>query len=260
MTEKERFMYLLMGKISESNAPIVFKGAMVTKLILAENGYTALERQTKDIDANWVGTPPSMNALVDTVNHSLGELKNQIYAIAFREYGEKMSAGISIREKQTDEEIISMDIDMRPIHGSRIYHYGEIGFRGVLVDEVLADKLTVLSKKRIFRRVKDMVDIYALGHCVKVNTAAIFEMFQKNPDREVGVFDEFVHRRQDVEHAYERLRGIENKPPFDQVYQYLMRFIQPFVIRDMTPQVWNSQRISWDDCPEPSHGKNDHEQ
>ena len=52
MTEKERFMYLIMGKISESDAPIVFKGAMITKLILSEGGYTALERQTKDIDAN----------------------------------------------------------------------------------------------------------------------------------------------------------------------------------------------------------------
>jgi len=250
MTEKERFMYLLMGKITESNAPIVFKGAMVTKLILAEGGYTALERQTKDIDANWVGPIPSMNTLVDTINHSLGELKEQVYAVAFREYGEKMSAGISLREKQTDEEIISMDIDMRPIHGSRMYHYGEIGVKGVLVDEVLADKLTVLSKQRIFRRVKDMVDIYALAHCVKVNTGNIYELFKKNPDREIGAFDEFIHRRQDVEHAYDRLRGITDKPPFSQVYDYVISFIQPFANRDETPRVWSSENLSWDICPD----------
>jgi len=249
MTEKEQFMYLLMGSISDSDAPIVFKGAMVIKLILSENGYTALERQTKDIDANWVGAPPSMGALVDTINHSLGKLKNHIYAVAFREYGEKMSAGVSIREERTNEEIISMDIDIRPIHGSKIYHYGEIGVKGVLVDEVLSDKLTVLSKKRIFRRVKDMVDIFALAHCVKVNTLEIFEVFKKSPEREIGSFDEFIHGRHDVEHAYNRLRGIENKPPFDQVYEYVMHFIQPFANRDMTPRVWNSEKASWEDCP-----------
>jgi hypothetical protein len=167
MTEKEKFMYRLMGKLSESDAPIVFKGAMITKLILAECGYTSLERQTKDIDAAWTGALPSMNALVEAINHSLGDLRNRVYALPFREYEEKMSAGISIREKQTDEEIFSMDIDMRPTYGSRMYHYGEISVKGVLADEVLSDKITVLSLARILRRVKDVVDIYALAHCVK---------------------------------------------------------------------------------------------
>ena len=131
MTDKENFMYKIMGKISGTDAPIVFKGALITKLILADGGYTSLERQTRDVDANWVGKPPSMNVLVDTINNSLGELKEQIYAVAFREYGDKMSAGISIREKQTDDEIITMDIDMRPIQGSKIYHYGKISVKGV---------------------------------------------------------------------------------------------------------------------------------
>ena len=93
MTEKEQFMYRLMGEISKSDAPIVFKGAMITKLILAEGGYSALERQTRDIDANWLGAPPSMSALVATVNDALGDLGKTICAVAFREYGEKMSAG-----------------------------------------------------------------------------------------------------------------------------------------------------------------------
>jgi len=154
LTGQEEFIYQIMGKISESDVPIVFKGAMITKLILAEGGYTALERQTRDIDANWVGSLPTMEYLVGTINASLCELKDQIYTVAFRDYGEKMSAGISIREKQTGEEIISMDVDMRPIHGSKLYHYGEIIVRGVFVNEIISDKILVLSQKMIFRRVK----------------------------------------------------------------------------------------------------------
>ena len=63
MTRHEKLMYQVLERISKADTPIVFKGALITKLILAENGYTALERQTKDIDANWIGLPPSMNAL-----------------------------------------------------------------------------------------------------------------------------------------------------------------------------------------------------
>jgi len=64
---------------------------------------------------------------------------------------------------------------------------------------------------------------------------------------EVGTFDEFFHRRADVKHAYEKLRGVENKPPFDQIYDYLSVFILPFVNRDTTPRVWDSSKLTWDD-------------
>lgn len=251
MTEKEKFMYKIMGKISESDVPIVFKGALVTKLILTENGYTALERQTKDIDANWVDTPPSMDVLVEAINNSLGEFKNEMYAVAFREYGTKTSAGISIRGKDTDEEIISMDISVKPVHGNKIYHYGEISIKGVLANEILSDKITVMSKKMIFRRAKDIVDVYALAHCVRVRTSEIFEIFRKNPNREVGIFDEFYNHRQEVEHAYEKLEGIEDKPKFDGVYSYLKNFVRPFAEKDMIPKVWDNGKAVWEnECRE----------
>ena len=90
------------------------------------------------------------------------------------------------------------------------------------------------------------MDVYALSHCVSVNTADMFEMFRKNPDRELGVFDEFYNSQQDVEHAYEQLRGVENKPPFAHVYSYLKKFLQPFAARDTTPRIWNSDKMTWE--------------
>ena len=39
MREKEQLMYQIIGMLSNINAPIVFKGALITKLILKENGY-----------------------------------------------------------------------------------------------------------------------------------------------------------------------------------------------------------------------------
>jgi hypothetical protein len=246
MTEHEQLMYQILGKISEADAPIVFKGALITKLVLAENGFTMLDRKTADIDANWIGTPPTMETLATTIQNALGDMQNQLYAAADRQYGERKSAGISIRTKETDEEIVSMDISMKPVMGSRIYHYGEISIRGVLPNEILTDKITVLSKRLVFRRSKDLVDVYALTHCVKVLTAKIFGIISRK-HLELGEFTDLLTRRADVEHAYNMLKGIDGKPPFDDVYAYLTKFVQPFSQRDKTPRVWSSRNQVWDD-------------
>jgi len=247
MTEKEKLMYQIMGEITKSGAPIVFKGAMVTKLILEEGGYTALERQTKDIDANWIGEHPSMDALVKTINTSLGALEDKVIAVSFRDYGEKMSAGVSLREKTSGDELFSLDIDMRAICGSRMYHRGEMSIRGVLVNEILSDKISVLSDQMIFRRAKDMVDVYALSQCVEVQVSEIIRTTRSRPDRVIGAFTEFTNRRDELEHAYEKLRGITNKPPFNQLYQYLKVFLQPFISQGMTHQIWNSTESRWEE-------------
>ena len=247
MTQKEKLMYQIMGKVSESDAPIVFKGAMVTKLILAESGYTDLERQTKDIDANWIGIPPTMEDLVDTINKALEGFNGDLYAQAIRVYDDKKSAGIAIVETATGNRIITLDISIKPVHGSRVYYHGEIGVRGVLANEILADKLTVMSKRLIFRRTKDIIDVYAITHCVHVVTSDIYEIFKKHPTREVGTFDEFFNRISDLEHAYNKLAGVEGKPAFDDVYSYLSIFVQPFAQRDETPRVWFRDGLKWED-------------
>jgi len=249
MTEHEKLMYQVLGRVSAGSAPIVFKGALITKLILDESGYSDVSRQTKDIDANWIGTPPSMDDLVSAINSSLGDLRSQFHAVAFRQYAERTSAGISIIRNDTDDEVMLMDISVKPVIGSRIYHYGEAEIRGVLANEILADKISVLSKRHMFRRAKDIVDVYALAHCVKVHTKEIFDIYKSNPSREVGAFTEFYSLRRDVEHAYNKLAGIDGKPPFDGVYVYLSKFLQPFARREELPKLWNSDILVWEAVP-----------
>ena len=63
MTEQEKLMYEILGQITTSDIPIVFKGGLITKLILNESGLSSVQRTTKDIDANWIGQPPSIKLL-----------------------------------------------------------------------------------------------------------------------------------------------------------------------------------------------------
>ena len=66
MTITESKMYEILAVISNTEAPIIFKGALITKLILKEQGFDQIERMTRDIDANWVGEKPAMDELVET--------------------------------------------------------------------------------------------------------------------------------------------------------------------------------------------------
>ncbi len=246
MNKHEHLMYQVLGNISEAGIPIVFKGALITKLILAEHRFVLLNRPTIDIDANWLDTPPSMDGLVNTIQQSLGDMQEHFHAVAIREYGENKSAGISIRVKTMDEEVMSMDISIKPVFGSRVYYYGKIGIKGVLPNEILADKITVLSKPVLFRRAKDLIDVYALAHCLEVQTVEIHDLLQSK-SAIVGGFTELYSRHDDVKHAYNKLKGIEDKPLFKDVYSYLIKFIYPFALQDKTPRIWNNNTQNWDD-------------
>ena len=98
----------------------------------------------------------------------------------------------------------------------------------------------------MFRREKDLIDVYALTHCVRVMTAEIFEIVNSK-HLELGEYTDLLTRHTDVEHAYNKLNGVEGKPPFNDVYPYLTAFVRPFAQRDEKPLIWNSSKQAWDD-------------
>lgn len=250
MTDKEKMMYEIIGKISSSDIPIVFKGGLVTKLILLEKGFNGIERTTKDIDANWIEKPPSMSSMTDSINTALGDLRERFIAEPSREYGEGRSAGFKLKDKKTDEVILSMDIDIKSLIGSKTYFYGEIAFKGVLANEIIADKVSAMSTDAIFKhRTKDIVDVFALSHCVNISTQEIYELCKKM-GREINSFYAFYERKADIEHAYNMLKGIEGKPPFTEVYCYLEKFVEPFAIRNAADKIWSADKVSWQEVKE----------
>lgn len=250
MTEKEKLMYDVLAKISDIDVPIVFKGALITKLILEEHGYKEIQRMTKDIDANWVGNPPSMSYLSATIRGALAELNDRFNVEESREYGQGRSAGLTIRDKVTGDKVISMDIDIKPSSGERLYYYGEASIKGVLANDILADKICTMSSDAVFKhRAKDMIDVYALTHCVIVDVKEIFDTCRKS-NRNLQSFESFFGRKDDVEHAYNKLKGIQGKPDFSVVYDYLSKFVVPFAEKKIKHQIWNPNKKSWqqDEC------------
>lgn len=245
MTEQEKLMYDLLGKLSSTDIPIIFKGGLITKLVLEQHGFGELQRATIDIDANWTAKPPTMEQLISTLTEALGELQEQYELVPFREYGEKKSAGLNLIDKASGSKVISMDVEISPLINGTIYYFGEMTIKGVLADEILADKIYAISTDVVYKhRAKDLVDAYALSQCLDVNVGKILDVCRQK-GREIQSFDGLLNRTSDVEHAYNKLKRIEGKPEFSKIYAYLSRFVQPFVMKNDADLVWDCKKMIW---------------
>lgn len=247
MTEREAVLYQIMSILYKADVPLVFKGALVVKAILNEHEFNWLERETRDIDANWVNTPPSMDTLVSMTNNAFDGALNNFKAVAIQEYTEKQSACLEIIEKNTNTPYATIDIKIKPYTNYMVYCVDEVSFKGVMVNEILADKISVLSGNKIFRRAKDLVDVYALSHCVEIRVADIFETCERE-GRVISSFDAFLNRKDDLKHAYNKLQRIQGKPSFNIVYSYMENFLRPFVEQTPDDMIWNSQDCIWEEA------------
>jgi hypothetical protein len=241
----EKILYHLAGELSETGVPIVVKGALVTKLILMENNYDTI-RNTRDIDIDWVEEPlPPMEELVNWVNRSLEKIRPDLYAALKREYIYGIqTAGIDVSDKKTGEKVFSIDVGIGFLDNSKIYNYENITFQGVLPIRILADKICALSGDTFLRRAKDLMDIYALSRCVNIQTKEILNIWGKT-GQTTGNFNVFLNRLPELEKAYNKLLGIVNKPPFQEVYSLLNNFIRPFVEKNKLNQFWDYKSQTW---------------
>ena len=161
ITAEEKMMYDVMKAIYESDIPVNFKGSMVLKACLIEAGYTEDTRHTVDIDGNWNSdTPPSADQMVDSLQRAIDKSKIELKVSIYRMYGEGRSAGFNLTDKTTDEILFTMDVDVnRPMPPTKIYEIQGIRFCGVSPIQMIADKTAVVSTDKVFRRIKDVVDL-----------------------------------------------------------------------------------------------------
>ena len=234
LSAEEKMMYAVMNAIYSSGIPIDFKGAMVLKACLMEAGFKEDLRHTADIDANWYSdTPPSTEQLVESLATALQNDGINLHVDLYRMYGEGRSAGFELADISTGEILFTMDVDVnRPVQPTQIYEVSGLRFRGISPDQMLADKISAISTDKVFRRVKDVVDLYYLSQVFEFDRDRL-EQTLINSGRVLEDFYGFLHRREDLKHAYEKFRftGGINKPPFEAVYDQVKSYL-----REILPQ------------------------
>ena len=234
LTAEEKLMYAVMKAIYDSGIPISFKGSMVLKACLMEAGYVEDTRHTVDIDANWNSdTPPTGEQMVESLQNALRNSGIDLDVSIFRPYGGGRSAGFELKDKDTDEVLFSMDIDVnRPIPPTKIYEVEGLRFCGVSSTQMIADKAAVISTDKVFRRVKDVVDLYYISKVFQFDKTDVLQTL-KNSGRTLDTFHGFLHRPQELQHSYEKFRfeGGVYKPPFEEVYLTVKNYIKDVLPR-----------------------------
>lgn len=225
---EEQLMYEVMRAVYESGIPVSFKGSMVLKACLLEAGFADDTRHTVDIDGNWHSeTALSGEQMVDSLQKAITDQGIALDVNLYRMYGEKRSAGFELIERETGDVLFTMDVDVnRPEAPSRVYEMEGIKFRGVSPLQMLADKTSVVSSEKVFRRIKDLVDLYYMSKAFEYDSGAVLQTL-KETNRSLGSFDGFLNRVDELKHAYEKFRfsGDINKPPFDEVYNAVKTYI-----------------------------------
>lgn len=229
ITAEEKLMYEVMKAIYDSGIPVSFKGSMVLKACLMEAGYTEDTRHTVDIDANWNSdTPPTAEQMEESLQKAIDKNGIDLEVILYRMYGEKCSAGFELRDKTTEEIIFSMDVDVnRPVPPTKIYEVEGLRFRGVSPAQMIADKVSSVSTDKVFRRIKDVVDLYYISKAFYFNKADIMQTLS-NSNRELKNFEGFLRRTEELRHSYEKFRfaGDISKPSFEEVYRTVKLYIK----------------------------------
>lgn len=229
LTEEEKIMYQVMKAIYDSGIPIDFKGSMVLKACLVEKGYINDTRHTVDIDANWYSDiMPTAEQMTESLQKALNTHNISLDVSLYRMYDKGKSAGFELIERSTGEALFSMDIDVnRPEIPAKIYEIEGLKFRGVAPSQMLADKVSAISTDKIFRRIKDVVDLFYISKVFDFDKKEIIQAIE-NSDRALDTFDGFLHRTDDLKHAYEKFRfsGNIKKPQFDEVYCTVKRYIK----------------------------------
>ena len=121
-----------------------------------------------------------------------------------------------------------MDIDVnRPIPPTKIYEVEGLRFCGVSSTQMIADKVAVISTDKVFRRVKDVVDLYYISKVFQFDKTDVLQTL-KNSGRSLDTFQGFLHRPEDLQHSYEKFRfeGGVYKPPFEEVYLTVKNYIK----------------------------------
>ena len=85
-----------------------------------------------------------------------------------------------------------MDMDVnRPVQPTQIYEVAGLRFRGGSPDQMLADKISAISTGKVFRRIKDVVDLYYLSQVFEFDLNRLQKTLS-NSDKLLEVIDDYI--------------------------------------------------------------------
>ena len=218
-------------EMSKRNLPVVFKGATVLRIMLENNNPCEITRWTNDIDIDWVGTPLSMKEFESLLNKVIEAVNGSLYVKAVRDYEERRAAGFDIINGYREEVVAKIDLSVKKNNFYAVYRtYDGISFYGASIYKMIADKCCGISNKTVYRRTKDLIDLYLLSYIApeKYVSMTYQVLRSKEYDSTLGTFEDFKEGKEKIRKTFEKSKCTEKELDFEEVYSRVEEFTKPF--------------------------------
>lgn len=244
--ELMELLYRIMEELSKAGVPIIFKGAMILNLVLRENNPSHIERGTHDIDGDWIGKSPTMEQIEHALRSAVKRVDSSLEVASYRNFAPQRAAGFEILSP-VDGNIANIDLSVRenPFAQSYLSYINGVTLTGATLTKMLSDKIYAVSDERICRRIKDLLDIYAMSYIAEFTTGELLTIW-KQTGRTLGDFSGFREKVEELRLGYEKMQGVKNKPAFSELYFSLGELFSAFEGMEIDPNLrW--EQGAWHD-------------
>lgn len=232
---------------------IVLKGGLNLEVALKKYSDTVRARPTVDADFHMRRREDWEDFLLkvptDVASHSALEMK---YSIIYRRGFEKHEFSDSITIETDQGHKFDVDMNLSDFPGPTELYLDDY-LPGFTVPTMLVDKISVFCSEKIYRRSKDMYDLFLISYMKDFIMKRLLAEMSNKLEFSKGVPDTIhIANLDKLEHAYSRLMGIPDKPDFDLVYKRVTNFIYPIVECLLSGDlekgdVWLSEKGKWID-------------
>lgn len=220
----ELILYSIIVELSKEDAPIIFKGALALKELLYLNNHSIkIVRKTTDIDANWIDDYDEKR-IINIIERAVKNV-NYNYSVELVRLPDKnVSMGINILdENNIILSKIDMDIKDNPFY--IICEVNDVNVKYSDINKMFSDKLMVISNDHVFRRIKDILDIYLIINNFKINRQCINSILEYD-NKKLGSFKTMLGNKTLIKNGYDKLKGIDNKPDFEDIWNTIIDYLK----------------------------------
>ena len=243
----------MVNSISEAGfgKSVVLTGALSLDMKLIEQGKDYLCRRTKDIDLS-IRAEETYLELFDNLERILN---NNRYGIVFelikrRGYKDKGDSA-SLRCEYLGERLeVKVDMNIKSLDDSMICEVSAVPLPAYSDYTSLVDKVYTVCSEKIFRRAKDMYDLYCYSLICSVSYKEFIGCVRKHrPDLFTSIQLTVIPSNYGkARHAYEKNDALIGLP-FCEMWRRLSLFLNPLVdmiisgedvdvVWAVTPEVW----------------------
>ena len=255
-TDSEKFELLLntikILKQDKATDCFVLKGGMVLVTLMYLNNRSSLSRRTEDIDIHcankeaWLYFKKNIAQILN--NNTLGYRYTYIGSRLDKKglpFDTSDSLTLHLETSQGVCFDFGIDMNVKPDSIVSAMFVPALNSKTYSPLTMLSDKIVVVSSNKIYRRIKDVYDLYALSLMYSFRLSEIREMLHRKHGRVELKNMLVINNLEQLTHAWFKFTGIQNKPEFGIMFSRNKYFLEPIYAGIKEEYIWSVSSGRW---------------